>query len=165
MGNSTNTKWSFFNSKLLVYQRVKEIILIHWSSDDFSRTPSFFKMVKLHHQPALIHYKASLLFLMGTSTISMVISYVSISDDFNPSIFSKILWFLATSQPGISPEDTRCHLDAGQNIVLKLAPGIGGAGKLGMFLGKFDHDRTLFSLTGIMVYVRKIIPKWPQDSG
>ena len=38
-------------------------------------------------------------------------------------------------------------------------------GKYSIHLGKFHHDRTLFSLTGIMVRIREIIPKWPNYSG
>ena len=35
-----------------------------------------------------------------------------------------------------------------------------------IILGKFHHDRALFSRTlEIMVNFRGIIPKWPQDSG
>ena len=34
-----------------------------------------------------------------------------------------------------------------------------------IYLGKFHHDRALFSLTGIMVRLRGIIPKWPNYSG
>ena len=37
--------------------------------------------------------------------------------------------------------------------------------ELYIYLGKFDHDLTVLPNPGIMVYLRGIIPKWPNYSG